>query len=82
MCSVEHMGFSFKYNMGIYPSVGVRKIEKIDEGVWVKFLAPISLREKLIKYSSAQGKPYAQVLREYIEQLEITDEPDVNAKKE
>jgi predicted DNA-binding protein len=47
----------------------VRVVEKIDEGVWIKFLAPVELRQKLIQYAKSQGKSYAQVLREFIEKL-------------
>lgn len=71
--------------MGIYPSKSPSKspskrgkaIEKIEDGVWIKFLAPMALRKKLIKYCKSQGKSYAQVIREFIEQLPV----DVEEKK-
>jgi len=48
---------------------GVRVVEKIDESVWIKFLAPVELRQKLTQYAKSQGKSYAQILREFIEKL-------------
>lgn len=62
--------------MGIYLSKRNKTVEKIKDSVWIKFLAPRELREKLVKYSKSQGKNYAQVLREFIERL-----PDIETNK-